>query len=96
MKEKRKKAVALKYEKEEDLAPKIIAKGVGVIAEKILEIAQEYDIPIHQDDELAEILVKLNLGDYIPPHLYKIVAEILVWVYSMNKKSRYPQTGFAP
>jgi len=87
-KEKRKAAVALKYEIEKDTAPKITASGKGELAEKILELAREYNIPIHEDEPLVELLSKLQVGEIIPPELYPVIAEILAWVYSLNKN--YP------
>jgi flagellar biosynthesis protein len=83
---KRKTAVALKYEKEKDIAPKILAKGKGVIAEKIIEIAKEHKIPVYFDENLSEILSRLDLGDLIPVELYKVIAEILAWVYKLQGK----------
>ncbi len=88
-KEKRKAAVALKYEAEKDAAPKITAAGKGKLAEKILELAERYNIPVHEDAPLAELLSKLEVGETIPPELYPVVAEILAWVYSLNRK--YPK-----
>ncbi len=88
---KKKTAVALSYAPE-DTAPKIIAAGKGHVAERIIERANEADIPIHKDEELANTLSKLELGSYIPPELYEIVAEILVFVDRMDKikeKIRY-------
>ncbi len=78
-------AVALKYLRAEDDAPRVIAKGRGAVAEKILELARRHGIPVHQDVDLAEVLVKLDLGDFIPPELYKAVAEILAHLYRLNQ-----------
>lgn len=79
-----KQAVALEYNPEED-APKVIASGRGILAEKIIEKAQEHDVPIHRDDKLANTLSRLEIGDMIPPELYEVVAEILIFVDSMDK-----------
>lgn len=79
-----KTAVALSYEPDED-APKVIAAGKGYIAERILERAKEADIPMHHDDKLAESLSKLEIGAAIPPELYEVVAEILVFVDKMDR-----------
>ncbi len=81
---KRKQAIALSYDPEED-APKVIASGTGLVAEKIIEKAKEADIPVHKDDKLANTLSKLEIGDMIPPELYEVVAEILVFVDRMDK-----------
>lgn len=76
--------MALEYNPEED-APKVIASGRGALAERIIERAQESDVPIHRDDKLADTLSRLQIGEMIPPELYEVVAEILVFVDSMDK-----------
>lgn len=76
---KPKVSVALEYTPGEE-APKIIASGKGVLAEKIIEKAKEADVPIYEDSKLANTLSKLEIGDMIPPELYGVVAEILVFV----------------
>lgn len=83
--EKPKTAVALAYDPNEDGAPKVIASGKGALAEKIIEQAKENKIPVHEDDKLAETLSKLEIGEMIPPELYEVVAEILVFVDAMDK-----------
>ncbi len=84
-KEKVKTAVALSYDPNEDGAPKVIASGKGALAEKIIEEAGKNKIPVHQDDKLADTLSKLEIGEMIPPELYEVVAEILVFVDAMDK-----------
>ncbi len=79
-----KQAVALEYNPE-DSAPKVVAIGRGALAEKIIEQAKQADVPIHRDDKLADTLSKLQIGDMIPPELYEVVAEILMFVDSMDK-----------
>ena len=74
-----KTAVALSYDAG-DQAPKILATGKGYVAEKIIEAANEADVPVHKDEKLANTLSKLEIGDYIPKELYGVVAEILVFV----------------
>ena len=76
--QKRKVSVALEYVPGEE-APKIIASGKGVLAEKIIERAKEADVPVYEDSKLANTLSKLEIGDMIPPELYSVVAEILVF-----------------
>ena len=66
-------------------APKILATGKGAIAERIIEVAEENDVPQYADSELAETLSKLEIGEMIPPELYEVVAEILVFVNDMDK-----------
>ena len=68
-----------------DEAPRIIAAGKGELAQKIIQKAKEEDIPLHKDDKLAATLSKLEIGDTIPPELYEVVAEILVFVDKMDK-----------
>ncbi|MFA5479267.1 MAG: EscU/YscU/HrcU family type III secretion system export apparatus switch protein [Candidatus Muiribacteriota bacterium] len=82
----KKKAVAVNYNpvNKKD-APKVIAKGEGTTAKKIIEKAEELGIAIHEDPDIVEILSRVNLGDEIPPELYETVAEILVFVYKLNK-----------
>lgn len=80
---KTKTAVAVSYDAT-DTAPKIIATGKGYVADKILSVAKESKIPIHKDEKLANTLSKLELGDSIPPELYEVVAEILIFVDKMD------------
>ena len=82
------KVVALKYDSSKDAAPKVTAKGKGVIAEKIIEIAKENSIPIKDDPELVDILSMLDLDEEIPSSVYHVVAEILAFVYSLKNKWR--------
>ncbi len=84
-KKKVKTAVALSYDPNDDGAPKVIASGKGAIAERIIEKAKESNVPIHEDDKLADTLSKLEIGEMIPPELYEVVAEILVFVDAMDK-----------
>lgn len=86
MAEKRKIATALKYNRGVDDVPKLVAKGMGVVAENIVETAEEHEIPVYQDERLSQQLYNLSLGDDIPPELYEIVAEVLVFIAKMDKK----------
>ncbi len=83
-KPKIKQAIALEYDPSDE-APKVIASGKGALAERIIEKAKESDVPIHRDDKLAETLSRLEIGEMIPPELYEVVAEILIFVDSMDK-----------
>lgn len=78
-------AIALEYNPNESEAPKVIATGKGLLADKIIEQAKEADVPVHKDSKLAGTLSKLEIGDMIPPELYEAVAEILVFVDAMEK-----------
>lgn len=83
-KENIKQAIALSYHLDED-APMIVAQGQGALAERILQKAKEADVPVYQDAKLAKTLSKLEVGEKIPPELYEVVAEILVFVDAMDK-----------
>lgn len=79
-----KQAVALEYDPS-DNAPKVVAMGRGAVAERIIEQARQAEVPVHRDDKLADTLSKLQIGDMIPPELYEVVAQILVFVDGMDK-----------
>ena len=79
-----KTAVAISYEPGE-AAPKILATGKGKVAEKIIETAKENKVPTYKDNKLASTLSELQIGDMIPPELYEVVAEILVFVDDMDR-----------
>ena len=88
-----KTAVAIAYEPG-DAAPKILAARKGQVAEKIIEKAKETNVPTYKDNKLADTLSKLRIGDAIPPELYEVVAEILVFVDDMDRmKSKLDQAG---
>lgn len=84
-KKKVKQAVALEYDPSDE-APRVIASGKGILAEKIIEKAQESSVPIHRDDKLADTLSRLDIGEMIPPELYEVVAEILVFVDAVDHR----------
>jgi flagellar biosynthesis protein len=83
---RRQLAVALRYDEEKDASPRVIARGKGAVAEKILEIAEKNDIPIREDADLAQSLAQLDLGEMIPGELYPAVAEVLAYVYRINNR----------
>jgi flagellar biosynthesis protein len=85
---KKVKAVAVKYDAKKGKAPKIIATGQGAIADKILELAEEHRIPMYEDATLTEMLSKLDLDMEIPPELYTMVAEVLAFVYHLDKLAK--------
>lgn len=82
----KKKAVALGYNRSQDNAPKVLASGAGEIANKIISLAKEHDIPIKEDPDLIEILSKVEVDQEIPPNLYKAVAEIFSFLYNITNK----------
>ena len=82
----KKKAVALGYNRSQDNAPKVLASGAGEIANKIISLAKEHDLPITEDPDLIEILSKVEVDQEIPPNLYKAVAEIFSFLYKITNK----------
>ncbi|MBF0519416.1 MAG: EscU/YscU/HrcU family type III secretion system export apparatus switch protein [Nitrospirae bacterium] len=87
MEEKRQKAAALKYKPTDGSAPRVVAKGSGLMAQKILDVAKAHGVPIKEDKQLVEILSALDLYKEIPQELYKAVAEVLAFIYSLSKKN---------
>ncbi|MDD6734217.1 MAG: EscU/YscU/HrcU family type III secretion system export apparatus switch protein [Lachnospiraceae bacterium] len=92
-KDKIKQAIALSYDPNSDAAPKVIASGKGAIADKIIEKAKEEKVPVHKDTKLADTLSRLEIGEMIPPELYEVVAEILVFVDAMDKIRQKQENG---
>lgn len=80
------KAVALRYDKQKEKAPRILAKGQGLVAKRIIDKAQEHGIAVYQDDDLVQVLSALELDTEIPGELYRAVAEVMVFVYKLNGK----------
>jgi flagellar biosynthesis protein len=85
--DERKMAAAIKYDPKKDRAPSILAKGFGIVAEKIIEKAREYNIPILSDPDLVKALTALDIAKEIPPELYEAVAQVLAFLYKINAKS---------
>lgn len=83
---KKEKAVALKYDKESAAAPKVTAKGEGITAKKIIEIATQNEVPIQKDEDLVELLSAVELDREIPAEMYKAVAEVFAFLYRVTKK----------
>ncbi len=79
------KAVALRYKPDEgDEVPRLVAKGRGEVARKIIELAKEHGVPVQEDPALVELLLRLDLSEEIPPELYEVVAKVLAFVYSLR------------
>lgn len=78
-------AVALSYAAGE-FAPKVVAKGKGVIAEQIIERAKQHNIFVHESKDLVALLMQVDLDSHIPPELYKAIAEILAWLYRLEEE----------
>ena len=81
-------AAAIKNDPEKNVAPIILAKGKGSIAEEIIRIAEENDVPLYQDAALAKLLGSLELETEIPPEMYSVVAEVLAFVYKLEQKRK--------
>ena len=79
------KAVSLQYKKGKNAAPKVTAKGQGWMADRIIKMAQENNIPIREDKDLLHLLSEIDVGQEVPESLYKVVAELLAWVYQLNQ-----------
>jgi len=77
-------AVALEYDGTN--TPTVNARGIGAVAQQIIEIAEQYDIPLQKDDELIEVLSDLKLGDEIPENLYRAIAEVIAFAYILSGK----------
>lgn len=84
-KHKLKTAISLRYNSEIDQAPKVTAKGRGEVAERIISLAAKNNIPIKEDPDLVQVLANIDIGKEIPSALYHVVAELLAFVYTVNK-----------
>ena len=84
-----KSAVALAYG-QADAAPKVVAKGRGIIAEKIISRAREHGVYVHESPELVSLLMQIDLDQRIPPQLYIVVAELLAWIYRLENGQPAP------
>lgn len=80
----RPRAVAIRYDTNEP-APRIVAKGYGTLAETILRTAREHGLYIHESPELVGLLMQVDLDRHVPPELYRAVAELLAWLYALEK-----------
>jgi len=89
-------AVALKYDMERDSAPKVVAKGRGHVAENIMAAAQQNAIPVYQNKTLVNMLMALEIDREIPPELYRTIAEVMAYVYRIDKKAKKIQPGAKP
>ncbi|TWH48457.1 EscU/YscU/HrcU family type III secretion system export apparatus switch protein [Sporomusa sp. KB1] len=80
------KAVALTYNEQDGIAPKVVAKGAGVVAGKIIHSAKEHGVPIYQNKTLTGMLMAVELDREIPPELYQAVAEVLAYIYRLDQR----------
>lgn len=81
---RRQRAVAISYDPASMSAPTVSASGQGEIAERIIALAKEHNIPVRQDPDLVTLLAQLDIGQIIPPELYAVVAEVLAFVYKLK------------
>lgn len=84
----KKLATALKFNPESDIAPQVIAKGYGLIAENIISRAKENDIPVYVDEKLSAQLSNLQIGEQIPYEMYEVVAEVLIFISQIDNKKK--------
>ncbi|BEV07875.1 MULTISPECIES: EscU/YscU/HrcU family type III secretion system export apparatus switch protein [unclassified Methylophilus] len=77
-------AVALAYEAG-DLAPRVVAKGNGLLAQRIIALAQEHEVYVHESQAMLNLLMQVELDAHIPPQLYQAIAEILAWLYKLEQ-----------
>ncbi|MDR2189581.1 MAG: EscU/YscU/HrcU family type III secretion system export apparatus switch protein [Azonexus sp.] len=82
-------AVALTY-RQTDAAPRVVARGKGLIAEQIIERAREHGVYVHESPELVALLTQVDIDEHIPPQLYMAVAELLAWLYRIEHGSDAP------
>lgn len=85
MSDRKRKAASLAYRPESDAAPRVTASGRGSVAERIVQVAREAGVPVHEDPALAEVLSKLDPGEEIPPETYRAVAEVLAFLYRVDR-----------
>ncbi|WP_375766652.1 EscU/YscU/HrcU family type III secretion system export apparatus switch protein [Archangium gephyra] len=81
-------AIAIKYDKEKDTAPRVVAKGMRLKAEKIREIAKQYNIPVMKNVSLANALYRIDVGQEIPEELYDAVAEVLNFIFELQREQQ--------
>lgn len=81
-----KKAAALRYDKDKENAPRVVAKGEGATAENIIKIAELHNLPIRKDEDLIELLSKVEIDKEVPEALYRAVAEVFSFIYKATKK----------
>ena len=86
-------AVALKYDMERDAAPRVVAKGRGHVAENIMAAAQKNAVPVYQNKTLVNMLMALEIDREIPPELYRTIAEVMAYVYRIDKKAKKNKPG---
>lgn len=84
----KRQAVALTYQQDLDLAPRVVAKGQAHLADKLITLAKENKIPIQEDESLVQLLSQVELNQTIPTELYAVVAEIFAFIYEIDHKAK--------
>ncbi len=79
-------AISLQYDAKEMLAPKVTAKGTGFVAEQIIKIAKEHNIPLQSDKQLVDLLSQVEIDSQIPEVLYEAIAQVLIFAYQLSDK----------
>ncbi len=95
---KKRRAVALGYDPHRDTAPRVLAKGDGALADQILALAHKYQIPVRKDTLLVAALASVDIGKAIPPHFYRVVAEVFAYLYAIREQAhsrRLEESGSA-
>lgn len=82
------RAVALRYDADQESAPRVVASGRGELAERILALAGQHGVPVHEDPDLVELLAAAELGEEIPVELYHAVAQLLTFLDALNRRHR--------
>ena len=85
----RREAVALAY-RQTDAAPRVVARGRGLVAEELISRAREHGVYVHESPELVSLLMQVDLDEHIPPQLYRAVAELLAWLYRLDQGGETP------
>ena len=86
-------AIALAYRPDDD-APRVVAKGRGLVAQAIIERARQHGVYVHQSRELVSLLMQVDIDRRIPPQLYRVVAELLAWIYRVEKRDAAPGNAY--
>ncbi|QDU64834.1 Flagellar biosynthetic protein FlhB [Planctomycetes bacterium Pan216] len=83
---RRKMAAALRYDQDHDAVPRMVARGQGELADRIIDAAREHGVDVYEDPDLVEILCQLDVNQMVPPKLFLAVAEVMAYVYRMNNR----------
>lgn len=84
-KDKLKQAVAIRYDKDEGAAPRVAAKGKGLVADQIIDLGKQHSVPVYQNKTLTSMLMAIEIDQEIPPALYTAVAEVLAYIYLLDQ-----------